>query len=143
MASTIPNILGIQVRPTTPPDVEMKLDKLPGLGDAGAGVAAEEVDDRPQEYLDGGFGWAIVASTSHSPFSLGRSSHPAQGTFVIAFHFLGYLYAWGVIQAHLLSRGLATSQLLSVIGGLQAFFNAAGCIPVSRRLFCLPSAYPR
>ncbi|GHJ89148.1 hypothetical protein NliqN6_5550 [Naganishia liquefaciens] len=69
-------------------------------------------DAEPPEYLDGGFGWVIVAST-----------------FVIAFHFLGYLYGWGVIQAHLLGKGLATSQLLSVIGGLQAFFNAAGCMP--------------
>lgn len=50
---------------------------------------------------------------------------------MIAFHFLGFLYGWGVIQAHLLGKGLASSQLLSVIGGLQAFFNAAGCMPVS------------
>ncbi|KAI5454814.1 hypothetical protein NCC49_003696 [Naganishia albida] len=79
---------------------------------ASAAVPVLEQDESAVEYLDGGFGWAIVAST-----------------FLIAFHFLGYLYAWGVIQAHLLSRGLATSQLLSVIGGLQAFFNAAGCMP--------------
>jgi hypothetical protein len=53
-----------------------------------------------------------------------------EGTFVITFHFLGFLYSWGVIQADLLGKGLASSQLLSVVGGLQAFWNAAGCIPV-------------
>ncbi|KAJ9104748.1 hypothetical protein QFC19_003889 [Naganishia cerealis] len=82
-----------------------------------AGVSEEQesstADGEPSlEYLDGGFGWAIVAST-----------------FVITFHFLGYLYSWGVIQADLLGKGLASSQLLSVVGGLQAFWNAAGCIP--------------
>jgi hypothetical protein len=55
---------------------------------------------------------------------------PPTGTFLIAFHFLGLLYAWGVIQADLSKRGLGGSQLLSLIGGLNAFFTAAFCLPV-------------
>ncbi|KAJ9125077.1 hypothetical protein QFC22_000030 [Naganishia vaughanmartiniae] len=82
---------------------------------AGREQGALTNDEEPSvEYLDGGFGWAIVAST-----------------FVITFHFLGFLYSWGVIQADLLGKGLASSQLLSVVGGLQAFWNAAGCIPAA------------
>ncbi|KAJ9108703.1 hypothetical protein QFC21_000023 [Naganishia friedmannii] len=82
---------------------------------AGREQGAPTIDEEPSvEYLDGGFGWAIVAST-----------------FVITFHFLGFLYSWGVIQADLLGKGLASSQLLSVVGGLQAFWNAAGCIPAA------------
>ncbi|KAJ9127745.1 hypothetical protein QFC24_000028 [Naganishia onofrii] len=83
--------------------------------EVGREQGALTVDEEPSiEYLDGGFGWAIVAST-----------------FVITFHFLGFLYSWGVIQADLLGKGLASSQLLSVVGGLQAFWNAAGCIPAA------------
>jgi hypothetical protein len=55
------------------------------------------------------------------------------GTFTIAFHFLGYIFSWGVIQAALLEQNLASTRLLSVIGGLATFWNAAGCFPVSSR----------
>jgi hypothetical protein len=57
-------------------------------------------------------------------------SYVDTGTFLIAFHFLGLLYAWGVIQANLNKKGLGGSQLLSLIGGLNAFFTAAFCLPV-------------
>jgi hypothetical protein len=42
------------------------------------------------------------------------------------------LYAWGVIQADLGQKGIGGSQSLSLIGGLDAFFTAAICLPVSR-----------
>lgn len=60
-------------------------------------------------------------------------SYVDTGTFLIAFHFLGLLYAWGVIQANLNKKGLGGSQLLSLIGGLNAFFTAAFCLPVRGR----------
>jgi len=41
------------------------------------------------------------------------------------------LYAWGVIQADLGQKGIGGSQSLSLIGGLDAFFTAAICLPVS------------
>jgi hypothetical protein len=109
------------------PVIEEGIDSLP--------VVPFDLEDTPRsEYLDGGFGWVIVASMYSKGSHLYIRSHASfTGTFVIAFHFLGFLYGWGVIQAHLLGKGLASSQLLSVIGGLQAFFNAAGCMPVS---FC-------
>lgn len=53
------------------------------------------------------------------------------GTSTLTFFFLGYLYSWGVIQAALVDSKLASTQLLSVVGGLQVFFNAATCVPVS------------
>jgi hypothetical protein len=50
---------------------------------------------------------------------------------VLAFQGFGILYAWGVIQAHLAEKNLASPILLSVIGATSAFWVAFSCLPVS------------
>jgi hypothetical protein len=47
------------------------------------------------------------------------------------FLYAGTLYSWGIFQAELARRQLASSLLLSTVGGLQAFCQAIGCMPVS------------
>lgn len=49
---------------------------------------------------------------------------------------MGILYSWGVIQSSLLSDGLASSRLLSIVGGLEVFLFAGFCIPVSQATRC-------
>ncbi|KAH8085933.1 major facilitator superfamily domain-containing protein [Filobasidium floriforme] len=65
-------------------------------------------------HLDGGFGWVIIFCA-----------------FVLAFQGLGILYAWGVVQAHLAEKKLASPILLSVIGATSAFWVAFSCLPIS------------
>lgn len=48
------------------------------------------------------------------------------------FLYAGTLYSWGIFQAELAQRQLASSLLLSTVGGLQAFCQAIGCMPVSK-----------
>jgi hypothetical protein len=47
------------------------------------------------------------------------------------FLYAGTLYSWGIFQADLARRQVASSLLLSTVGGLQAFCQAVGCMPVS------------
>jgi hypothetical protein len=50
------------------------------------------------------------------------------------FLYAGTLYSWGIFQADLARRQVASSLLLSTVGGLQAFCQAVGCMPVSHHL---------
>jgi hypothetical protein len=49
------------------------------------------------------------------------------------FLYAGTLYSWGIFQADLARRQVASSLLLSTVGGLQAFCQAVGCMPVSHK----------
>jgi len=57
------------------------------------------------------------------------------GSFTLMFLYAGTLYSWGIFQADLARRQVASSLLLSTVGGLQAFCQAVGCMPVSHKLF--------
>jgi hypothetical protein len=133
--TTRPSIDAIELRDRRPLPSDDIQTATPSLADDVRSYATADED----EYLDGGFGWVIVGCEH---IDLVRNSYPdieinlsSLGTFTIAFHCLGLLYAWGVIQAELNNRGLASPQLLSVIGGLDAFFTAAICLPVSETDF--------
>ncbi|GHJ86260.1 hypothetical protein NliqN6_2662 [Naganishia liquefaciens] len=66
------------------------------------------------DYPEGGFGWVVVFCA-----------------FILCFQFLGVFYAWGVVQDALYKQGLAKSRILSVIGGLSAFWIGPGCLLAS------------
>lgn len=59
------------------------------------------------------------------------------GSFTLTFLFAGTLYSWGIFQADLAQRQVASALTLSAVGALQTFFQAIGCMPVR------PSSPPR
>lgn len=50
---------------------------------------------------------------------------------MITFMFLGLIYSWGIVQAALVQDKVNSTKMLSIIGGLQSFFSAAGSPLVS------------
>lgn len=66
---------------------------------------------------DGGYGWVIVAVSS-----------------LLTFWFVGTSYSWGVIQAALLERQVASASTLAFVGSLAIACNAAFALPNSRLL---------
>lgn len=70
-----------------------------------------------------------------SPIILNKMSEVALtiGSFTLMFLYAGTLYSWGIFQADLARRQVASSLLLSTVGALQAFCQAVACMPVSYR----------
>lgn len=69
---------------------------------------------------DGGYGWVIVAVSS-----------------MLTFWFVGTSYSWGVIQAALLEKNVASASTLAFVGSLAIACNAAFAIPNSRILVAI------
>jgi hypothetical protein len=80
--------------------------------------------EESQAYPEGGYGWIVTGCMSLLLLKL------TPGAFLLLFNSLGTTYAWGVFQADLLSKGLADSLVLSLIGAISAFSLGAGCLPV-------------
>lgn len=117
---------------------EVESQQTPSIRESIARIEEEPTgaDAIDRGTVDGGFGWVIVACRSMRSFATfvfnsWLKTFRLAGTFTIAFHFLGFLFSWGVIQSALLEQGLASTRLLSIIGGVATFWNAAGCFPVS------------
>lgn len=55
------------------------------------------------------------------------------GTFVLIFHSVGQLYAWGVIQTELQKQGVGSPVALSWVGGIYAGLQAAFMAPVGAK----------
>jgi MFS family permease len=66
--------------------------------------------DTDTGYAEGGFGWVVTACT-----------------FIICFHSLGFIYAWGVIQAQIEHDKILSATTAAWLGGVLAFVNAAVC----------------
>ena len=84
------------------------------------------------ELKEGGYGWVVTGCKApHTPIGEEITTN-AKGSFTLMFLYAGTLYSWGIFQAELAQRQLASSLLLSTVGGLQAFCQAIGCMPVSK-----------
>jgi len=87
------------------------------------------------ELKEGGYGWVVTGCKAlHTPIGEEITTN-AKGSFTLMFLYAGTLYSWGIFQAELAQRQLASSLLLSTVGGLQAFCQAIGCMPVSKPFF--------
>lgn len=105
--------------------------------------ASEELPEEKEkpkwrrEDVDGNYGWVIVASEHQRPLlaqlpvTICAHVHFPLGSFLIVFNYLGLLYSWGVIQAELVEQEVNSTKMLSIVGGLQTFFSAAGSPLVS------------
>lgn len=81
-------------------------------------------------FEEGGYGWVVTGCEQSRQNQ--RSTKLIPGAFILMFLYAGTLYSWGIFQADLARRQVASALLLSTIGGLQAFCQAVGCMPVSR-----------
>jgi len=84
------------------------------------------------ELKEGGYGWVVTGCKAPYTPNGAVITTNAKGSFTLMFLYAGTLYSWGIFQAELAQRQLASSLLLSTVGGLQAFCQAIGCMPVSR-----------
>jgi hypothetical protein len=134
-SSTVP---AHQISRTTSQSQSQSRHTTPGTGvdiNNDANEASPQSLQLSSELKEGGYGWVVTACKQHHTYQIMMMSMRPQltlpGSFTLMFLYAGTLYSWGIFQADLARRGVASSFLLSTVGALQAFCQAIGCMPVS------------